>query len=45
MNPSPFVFNGCTVPLAAAPKTKVAQPVTTTQQPGAINYGLGSSLL
>ena len=43
-----FVFNGCTVPLAAAPKiTKVAQtpasPVTATV--GAINFGLGASLL
>ena len=43
----PFVFNGCTVPLAAAPKiTKVAPPNTPVVQVpvGAINFGLGASL-
>lgn len=46
MDKLPFVFNGCTVPLAAAPRaTKTAQPAATTPTPGAINFGLGTSVL
>ena len=47
MDKPPFVFNGCTVPLAAAPKaTKVAAPTPAVPpQSVAISYGLGSSLL